>query len=50
MSSISKLYNFYIVATAKGGAQLFQHASIQIFADCTQDVISLNLNMPNTSE
>ena len=50
MSSFGKLYEFYIVATAKGGAQLYQHAFIKTFFDCSKDVISLNTNKPNSSE
>ena len=54
MAYANKLYDFYIVATANGGAVLYQHAFIQtviqITVDCSKDVISLNKNMPNKSE
>ena len=50
MSSNSHQYNFYVIATAMGGAILQQQVFIYNFKDCNEDFISLNYQLPNRSD
>ncbi len=50
MSSKPYLYDFYIIATADGGATLMQKVFIYNFIDCNDDVVILKNSLPGKKD
>ncbi len=50
MSNNTFQYEFYVIATAKGGAILQKKVFIYNFIDCYDDVISLAQGFPDKSD